>query len=65
MYSLFYAWDSVVINHLFSSVKGRLPEYLLKPLASAYENTAKMKHEGTGGTTEYALYKSLVNSAYG
>ena len=65
MYSLFYAWDSVVINHLFSSVKGRLPEYLLKPLASSYENKARMKHDGKGGTTEYALYKSLVNSAYG
>ena len=64
-YMLFYKWDSVVINHLYSSVKGRLPKYLLMPLARAYENKAKMKHEGKSGTTEYALYKSLVNSAYG
>ena len=65
MYRLFYEWDNMTINHLYSSVKGRLPKYLLMPLAKAYENKAKMKHAGKSDTTEYALYKSLVNSAYG
>jgi hypothetical protein len=64
-YKMFYEWDSMKVNVLFSSVKGRLPKYLLMPLAKAYENKAKMKHAGKGGSTEYALYKSLVNSAYG
>lgn len=62
---MFYTFDSYSINVLYSSVKGRLPRYLLLPLAKAYENKARMKHEGKGGTSEYALYKSLVNSAYG
>lgn len=65
MTQLFYKYDSMKINVLFSSVRGRLPKYLLLPLAKAYENKARMKHEGKGGSTEYALYKSLVNSAYG
>ena len=65
VYQMFYEWDSMSVNVLYSSVKGRLPKYLLMPLAHAYENKARMKHEGKGGTTEYALYKSLVNSAYG
>lgn len=65
MYHLFYTWDSVKIVWCYSSLKGRLPQYLLMPLAKAYENKARMKHEGKGGSTEYALYKSLVNSAYG
>lgn len=65
MYHLFYTWDSVKIVWCYSSVKGRLPRYLLMPLAKAYENKARMKHAGKSDTTEYALYKSLVNSAYG
>lgn len=65
IYQMFYEWDSMSINVLFSSVKGRLPRYLLMPLARAYEKKARMKHEGKSGTTEYSLYKSLVNSAFG
>lgn len=64
-YQMFYTWDSMCVNVLFSSVKGRLPKYLLMPLANAYEKKARMKHDGMSGSTEYALYKSLVNSAYG
>lgn len=64
-YELYYAWDSMKIERVYSAVKGRLPKYLLEPLAEAYEQKAKMKHDGKSGTTEYALYKSLVNSAYG
>ena len=65
MYRYFYTWDDMKVVEVFSSIKGRLPRYLLMPLARAYENKAKMKHEGKGGTPEYALYKSLVNSAFG
>ena len=65
MYRLFYRWDSMKVETLYTSIKGRLPRYLLMPLARAYEKKARMKHEGKGGTAEYALYKSLVNSAFG
>ena len=64
-YMMYYEFDSYKIERVYSSLKGRLPRYLLMPLARAYENKAKMKHAGKGGTSEYALYKSLVNSAYG
>lgn len=64
-YEMFYTFDKMQVHELYSSVKGRLPRYLLKPLAQAYEKKAKMKHDGKGGSQEYALYKSLVNSAYG
>lgn len=64
-YTRFYAWDSMDISHLFTSVKGKLPKYLRLPLAKAYEKKAEMKHNGQSGTPEYALYKGLVNSAYG
>lgn len=65
MYQLFYDFDSVKIEILYSSLRGRLPRYILDPLADAYKKKAQMKHDGKSGTTEYALYKSLVNSAYG
>ena len=65
MINLFYDYDAIKIVWCYSSLKGRLPKYLLMPLAKAYENKARMKHAGKSNTTEYALYKSLVNSAYG
>ena len=65
MYRLFYEWDAMKVETLYTSVKGRLPRYLLLPLARAYEKKALMKHAGKSGTPEYALYKSLVNSAFG
>ena len=65
MYRLFYRFDDMKVVWLYTSIKGRLPRYLLMPLARAYEKKARMKHEGKGGSPEYALYKSLVNSSFG
>lgn len=65
VYQMFYEWVSMNIINMWTSKKGCLPKYLLLPLAKAYEKKAKMKHDGLSDTTEYALYKSLVNSAYG
>lgn len=65
MYRLFYTWDDMRIVYLYSSLRGRLPRYLLMPLAKAYERKARMKHEGKSGTAEYSLYKGLVNSSFG
>ena len=65
IYLWFYEWDSMSIVNMWTSIKGRLPDYVLKPLAEAYKNKAVMKHEGKSDTQEYALYKELVNSAYG
>lgn len=65
IYDMFYTWDDMTVSHLYTSVKGKLPKYLRQPLAEAYTKKAEMKHQGKSGTSEYALYKSLVNSAYG
>lgn len=64
-YMLFMEWDNVQIEWLYSSVKGRLPRYLLMPIAKAYERKAKLKKGGKSKSPEYALQKSLVNSGYG
>lgn len=63
--NLFYKYDSYKIVWVYSSVRGRLPKYLIMPLAKAYEEKAKLKKQGKGGCSEYALTKSLVNSGYG
>lgn len=72
LYRMFYKWgftddltEGIKINWVYSSLKGRLPKYLLKPLAKAYEEKARMKHNGMSDTPEYALKKSLINSAFG
>lgn len=65
MYDLFYQYDSYKIVWLYSSVRGRLPKYLLKPIANAYLWKNKLKRSGKSKTTEYALYKNLLNSGYG
>ncbi len=65
IYQMFYTWQEMHINHLFTSVKGKLPKYLRLTLATAYTKKAEMKHNGLSDTQEYALYKSLVNSAFG
>lgn len=61
----YYKWKEVEILEIYTSVKGCLPKYLLQPLWKAYEKKAKLKAEKKSGTTEYALAKSYVNSAYG
>ena len=65
LYRLFYEWDDMKVEIMYTSIRGRLPRYLLMPLARAYEKKAKMKHDGLADTAEYSNYKSLVNSAFG
>lgn len=65
IYDLYYDFSSVEILELYTSIKGRLPRYLLKPLWIAYEKKATLKKEGKSGTQEYTLAKSYINSAYG
>lgn len=66
-YCEFYEWDikkSKVIN-CFISKKGLLPRYLLDVLVKHYIDKDNLKEQGLKDTTDYALCKSLVNSAYG
>lgn len=66
-YCEFYEWDdkkSKVIN-CFISKKGLLPRYLLDVLVKHYIDKDNLKEQGLKDTTDYALCKSLVNSAFG
>lgn len=65
LYCAFYTWTSMKVMYMYVSLRGRLPKYLLMPLAHAYQKKAEMKKAGLGDTPEYSNYKSLVNSAYG
>ena len=64
-YKDFYKWDKMTIKNVKISKKGRLPQYLLKPMIDAYSIKQRLKQQGLSGTKEYAESKSVVNSAYG
>ena len=65
LYSEFYSWKRMEIKHLWKAKKGRLPRYLIDTLIKYYEAKSKLKKAGKQKTTEYALSKEMVNSAYG
>lgn len=65
IYCMFYEWDSIKILHAEAAYKGRLPDYVLRPLMSAYETKQHLKQQGMDGTPEYQNAKGIVNSYYG
>lgn len=64
-YKDFYKWDRMVIKNVKISKKGRLPQYLLKPMIDAYSVKQRLKQQDLSDSKEYAESKSVVNSAYG
>lgn len=65
LYCMFYTWDRMDIQVFYHTIRGRLPMYILDVLNDAYYNKAILKQSGKKNTTEYAIAKSNVNSAYG
>lgn len=65
MYELYYKWDSMKVDVMYTAKRGRLPRYLLMPMAEAYQKKAEMKKAGLSDSQEYASAKSLVNSSFG
>lgn len=65
IYCMFYDWDTIIIKEAHGAKKGRLPEYLTKPLIDAYLKKCDLKRQGLDKTPEYANAKSIVNSFYG
>lgn len=65
LYCMFYKWDSMDIQVFYHTIRGRLPTYILDVLNEEYYNKAILKQSGKKNTTEYAISKSNVNSAYG
>lgn len=65
IYSMFYTWDRIEIVHAEAAYKGRLPDYVLRPLMEAYQQKQHLKLQGMDGTPEYQNAKGIVNSYYG
>ena len=65
IYKKFYRWDDFKIHFLYHTVRGKLPSYLLDVLNHEYLKKAELKKSGKKNTTEYAISKSNVNSAFG
>lgn len=64
-YCKYYTWTGMRIRRAFTAFRGRLPNYVLKPLMTAYKEKSRMKAAGLDNTTEYQNYKAIVNSFYG
>lgn len=65
IYSMFYKWDTLKIEKLWTAKRGRLPRYLLDNIAIHYRTKSALKMAGKNKTPEYALAKEMVNSGYG
>lgn len=65
IYEMYYKWDSIKIIKAYTAFRGKLPEYLLKPLKDAYKRKVQLKKAGLDGTLEYNNIKAFVNSFYG
>lgn len=64
-YMKYYTWTGMRVRRAFTAFRGRLPNYVLKPLMTAYKEKSRMKAAGLDNTTEYQNYKAIVNSFYG
>lgn len=65
IFEKFHSYESVECSSLRISTRGRLPRYILDVLNHAYIQKDILKKNGKNNTSEYAQYKSYVNSAYG
>lgn len=65
IYSMFYKWDTLKIEKVWTARRGRLPRYLLDNIAINYRTKSALKMAGKNKTPEYALAKEMVNSGYG
>ena len=65
IYKKFYKWEKIKVLRALRAVRGRLPNYVLKPLKSYYETKQRLKKEGKTHTNEYKNAKARLNSFYG
>lgn len=63
--SHFYEWDSCTVHKAYVTKRGKLPKYLIQPIANAYVKKHELKEKGLANTTDYMMAKIKVNSGYG
>lgn len=65
IYQWFYKWEGMTIIKAYTAKRGKLPTYVLNVLNRHYKEKERLKAAGLNDTTEYAIAKSRVNTAYG
>lgn len=65
IYCKYYEWDDLRIIKAYSAERGKLPEYVTRPLMEAYETKQRLKASGQDDTVEYKNAKAQINSFYG
>ena len=65
IFKKFYSYRKMVIHKFETAKRGYLPKYLLDVLYLHYKTKNDLKKNGKKDTQEYAICKSMVNSAYG
>ena len=65
VYCMFYKWSALVIVDSMCAERGKLPQYLLKPLKHYYYVKQQLKARGLDYTIEYRNAKARLNSFYG
>lgn len=65
IYEKFYTWSAIEVKAAYSATKGKLPDYVIKPLMTAYKRKQELKRAGLDETPDYRNAKAIVNSYYG
>ena len=65
IYRKFYTWKKLEIIHAQCASRGKLPNYVLKPLKKFYKIKQKLKGTELENSIEYKNAKAAVNSFYG
>lgn len=71
IYEMFYSWDQISVHRAYTAIRGKLPEYVLRPLREAYQTKARIKREckakgiNPDDIPEYRNAKATINSYYG
>lgn len=65
IYTKFYKWEKITVVECQCAERGKLPNYLLKPLKKYYELKQNLKAAGKDNTIEYKNAKARLNAFYG
>lgn len=65
VYKKFYTWTKIQIVKAQCATRGKLPEYVLKPLRKFYKVKQRLKGTDLENSIEYKNAKAAVNSFYG
>lgn len=65
VYQMFYKWEKLTVVKSLCAKRGKLPNYVTKPLQRYFIMKEALKKAGKGDTIEYQNAKARLNSFYG